>query len=222
MTIHDALTALERAGGEQTRKTYRRHGSGENVFGVSFAELGKLKKQIRRDHSLALALWETGNADARNLALMIADPRAVAADTLEKWAWDLESGFLCSTLAQFVAETGVAQEKVHVWSDCGSEWVECTGWLTLARLAGKTDTSLDSWFDERLGTIEREIHARQNMVRETMVTALAAIGIEREMLRERALGVAEKIGKVQVDHGDTACQTPDPGAQIRKAVARKK
>jgi len=39
---------------------------------VSFADLGALAKGHKGDHDLALALWKSGNADARILATMIA------------------------------------------------------------------------------------------------------------------------------------------------------
>src|SRR6185503_6701268 len=67
MSLTDVMRALEKAGSEQTRKTYTRHGAKGPMFGVSFATLGALQKRIRVDHELALELWGTGNIDARNL-----------------------------------------------------------------------------------------------------------------------------------------------------------
>jgi hypothetical protein len=51
MTLEETMTTLRKAGKEQTRKTYLRHGAGENVFGVSFADYGTLQKKIKRDHA---------------------------------------------------------------------------------------------------------------------------------------------------------------------------
>ena len=82
MTLDETMQALERAGSEQTRAIYARHGIGANMFGVSVATLGALAKRIVLDQSLAEALWETGNHDARLLATMVADPRQVAAAVL--------------------------------------------------------------------------------------------------------------------------------------------
>ena len=52
-SVEDVLRELELLGTEQTRKIYRRHGVGENQFGVSYANLGKLKKRIKVNHALA-------------------------------------------------------------------------------------------------------------------------------------------------------------------------
>ena len=38
-------------------------------------------------------------------------------------------------------------------------------------------------------------------------------------LRKAALVAAKRIGKVEVDHGDTACKTPDAAEYIEKAWA---
>lgn len=63
MLLQEAMDKLQSLGTEQTRKTYRRHGSGDNVFGVLFGDLKILAKSIKRDHRLACQLWET-NFDA--------------------------------------------------------------------------------------------------------------------------------------------------------------
>ena len=71
MTLTQTLQQLKAAGTAQTRKTYARHGVGPNMFGVSYATLGKLTRAIQRDHALALGLWASGNHDARVLATMV-------------------------------------------------------------------------------------------------------------------------------------------------------
>src|ERR1700752_4226901 len=74
MTLSETMKQLEAVGSEQTRKTYRRHGVQMPMFGVKMGDLSKVQKGIKKDHALALALWATGNLDARVLATMIADP----------------------------------------------------------------------------------------------------------------------------------------------------
>ncbi len=51
----------------------------DDAFGVSVYELRRMAKPLRRDHELALALWETGNHEARLLASMVDDPAVVTA-----------------------------------------------------------------------------------------------------------------------------------------------
>ena len=52
--------------------------------------------------------------------------------------------------------------------------------------------------------------------------AVIAIGLRNANLEKRAIAAARRIGKVEVDHGDTSCKTPDAEPYILKASARKK
>lgn len=72
-----------------------------------------------------------------------------------------------------------------------------------------------------LATIERRIHRSPNWARYAMNGALIAIGVYKPSLRVHALEVAKSIGKVEVDHGDTCCKTPDAVPYIEKASKRK-
>jgi hypothetical protein len=42
------------------------------------------------------------------------------------------------------------------------------------------------------------------------------IGSRNVALRKAATAAAKRIGKVDVDHGDTACKTPDAASYIEK------
>ena len=88
MTRDEVMERLEALGTAQARKTYARHGAGDNTFGVSFANLYKLQKQIRKDHGLARQLWKTRNLDAQSLATMIADAGRIDSREADDWAKD--------------------------------------------------------------------------------------------------------------------------------------
>ena len=77
MNVKQALAKLKALGTAQNRKVYARHGVTREAFGVSYANLGKLVREIKVDHELALGLWKSGNHDARVLATMVADPEEV-------------------------------------------------------------------------------------------------------------------------------------------------
>jgi hypothetical protein len=55
-----------------------------------------------------------------------------------------------------------------------------------------------------------------------MNSALIAIGVRNDVLEAKAIETARAIGKVVVDHGDTACETPDAASYIVKTLARRK
>jgi len=55
-----------------------------------------------------------------------------------------------------------------------------------------------------------------------MNSALISIGIRNDKLQKKALAAAARIGKLEIDYGDTECKTPDAAPYILKAAARAK
>ncbi len=65
-------------------KSGEAHGAGDNQFGVRRGDVRKLAKRIKTNHELALALWETGNIDARFLAILLIKPKQLSVDELDR------------------------------------------------------------------------------------------------------------------------------------------
>jgi len=221
MDLKTAMRLLEAAGTEQNRKVYTRHGIGRPMFGVSYAELGKLQKQIRVDHELAQELWATGNHDARILAARIADPGRITSRAADAWVRDVDNYVLMEALGRLVARTPVAAWRAKRWRDRRGEWVASAGWVVTGWLA------VDGAYTQGeasalIAQIRREIHARPNRVRHEMNGALIALGMQGGRAREAAMQAAAAIGTVVVDHGRTGCVTPDAADYISRAEARAK
>lgn len=223
MNLQEALTALEAAGTEQNRKIYRRHGFAEPMFGVSYAALGKLKKQIKRDQALAAGLWATKNHDAQVLATMVADPAAFDAAGIRNWATSAADYSLEDALAkEIVIRTPYAREFAEEWVASTDDLLKRAGWATIGSLAtfGAPDVP-DEWFSQFLPAVESQVHSAPNRVKEAMNNALIAIGCRNERLRGPATEAAHRIAKVSIDHGETNCKTPDAVSYIAKAFARR-
>ena len=222
MSTREVLKELESMGTAQNRKIYGRHGVTGATYGVSYANLGKLKKKVRRDQELAESLWATGNHDARVFATMIADPTAVKAGQLERWSKDLDNYVITDALAGLAGQTRHGQKKMEGWTKSKREWVGRLGWLLLARLATDDEELPDNYFDDYLSIIERDIRSQKNRTKDAMNYALIAIGMRGGKLEKKALATAKRIGKVDVDHGETSCKTPDAAEYIRKGLAHKR
>ncbi len=222
MTTRVALKELRAMGTARNRKTYGLHGVAGEMYGVSHANLGKLKGKIKVNHELAQELWATGNHDARVLATMIADPERMKASTADAWVRDLDNYLITDAFAGLVSSTPHTAKRVEKWTGSRDEWVGRAGWHLVARLAMKNEDLPDRYFEEHLKTIEKEIHGRKNRVRDAMNGALIAIGMRSAGLEKKAVAIAGRIGKVEVDHGETGCKTPDAIPYIRKGRARRK
>jgi len=221
MTYKELMQELKSLGSEQTRKTYKRHGIQGEIYGVSYAAMGVLKKKIKIDHQLAGQLWKSGNHDARILATMIADP-AKGSALVEEWIKDLDSFAICDAVASFAAQTSIDAKRIEKWMKSSDEWTASMGWVMLARLARVDARFSDQSLEEYLEVIERNIHTAKNWVRYSMNSALISIGIRNDKLQKKALAAAARIGKLEIDYGDTECKTPDAAPYILKAAARAK
>ncbi|MEX2115021.1 MAG: DNA alkylation repair protein [Pirellulales bacterium] len=222
MNCQTALARLKAAGSAQTRKTYGRHGVRGEMFGVSYAHLGRLHKEIKTDHALACALWASGNHDARVLATMIADPALVDNALAEAWVKDLDNAIDSDAFSGVLRKSKLAQRKAAKWTKSKHEWIGRAGWNIVAGLALYEPSLPDDYFTAFQSEIERTIHARPNRTRDAMNNALIAIGVRSPQLRKLALSAANRIGKVEVDHGDTSCKTPDAALYIQKTLAHRK
>lgn len=218
VSLAEAMSALEKAGSAQTRKTYARHGATGPMFGVSFADLKVLVKRIRVDQELALALWDTGNVDARNLAVKIADPRLMSPRDLDRWAREMARG-CANYVAHLAVEGPHAASRVDAWLKSGYETQRSCGWMLVGALAMRDEHLPGAWFVPHLATIQKNIHQAPNAEREAMNGAVIAIGCRDAGLRKAALAAAARIGPVDIDHGDTDCKTFDAAVYIEKAWA---
>jgi 3-methyladenine DNA glycosylase AlkD len=221
MLATELLTKLKKLGKRKTAEIYKRHGATGEVWGVSFGDLTALKKQIKINHSLAQSLWQSRALDAQTLALMIADPAALTPAEADQWLAESRADVLLGYLAQLVANTSFAREKLEAWTKSEEEFPRTTGYTLLAAMLGAEQVS-DADARRHLNTIEATIRESANRARYAMNNALIAIGIHKPALEKDAIAAARRIGKVEVDHGETSCKTPDAEAYIKKAKARKR
>lgn len=217
--LPEVMAALQEAGSEQTRKTYRRHGAREPLFGVSFATLKTLAKRIGVDHELGLALWDTDNFDARNLAVRVVEPAKMTLEQLDAWGRAGQISLVMGYVASVAVESPHALTCATAWQADGDSRVRAMGWQLVATLALVDESLDDAWMAEQLARIEKTIHEVANVERNPMNQALITIGCRSPQLRELATAAARRIGPVQIDHGDTACETVDAAPRIDKTWA---
>jgi 3-methyladenine DNA glycosylase AlkD len=187
------------------------------VFGALTSEIAKLKKKIKVDHALAVELWNTGNAEARILSLLIADPDRVTRADADRFVTDGHVRFIGSYLSDLLARSPIREETMKAWMDSGDEHFREMGYAIFgARLKASPDGTTDDEAEKILAKIEREIHSSPNWARYAMNGAVIAIGTYKPRLRDRAIESARRIGKVSVDHGKTNCKTPDAVAYLSK------
>ena len=221
LTADEVLSTLRQRAKPGAAAIYRRHGATGDVLGVSFADLNALAKRIKTDHALAESLWSSGVLDAQTLALMIADPAALTPAVAERWLRESLAPVNLHYLAQLVARTDFAPKLAGAWTKSPDDNTRTAGYSLLGAMLS-SDTFSDADSRKHLAQIEKAIHASPHRARHAMNMALIAIGVYKPALEQEAIAAARRIGKVEVDHGETGCKTPDAEAYILKAKARKK
>ena len=219
--LAEVMARLEAAGTAQNRKVYARHGAAEPMFGVSYADLGKIAKSIKTDHDLAQQLWDSGNHDARVLALRVADPVALDEALAGRWLGDVDNYILAEGLGGLCSQTPHARRLSDAWRDSPAEWTASTGWFIVTCTAEDPDVWSVGELRHLLRQIEAEIDERPNRVRHEMNGALIVIALRDGNLRRSVLAAANRIGPVKVDHGQTGCKTPEVAPYVERTLAHR-
>lgn len=220
-TFAEMMTQLEAVGTEQNRKTYTRHNCPAPMFGVSFANLRAFAKKIKVDHELALQLWNSRNHDARMLAMMIADPKQADPNLLDVWVADSRNYGTSDAVTAYVARTAYLRPKAEAWTQSSEHWPSASGWGLMCFVSNTDKTLPDDYFEPYLTQIETTIHQCLNYTRYAMNNALINIGCRNTTLHKRVKQIADTIGEVYVDHGQTGCKTPIIVPYIERVLARK-
>lgn len=211
MTVPEILGELEGYANENTKKVHSRHGAKEPFFGVKVSDLKRIQRKIKKDHEVSLELFDTGNSDAMYLAGLIADENRITKRVLRKWVneayWYMLSEY---TVAWITAESCYGFELGLEWIESDEEMIAAAGWSTLSNLVAiRLDSQLEvKTFEKLLKRVDKEIKKSPNRVRYTMNGFVIAVGSYISSLTAKAKAVAEKIGKVEVDMGGTACRVP--------------
>jgi 3-methyladenine DNA glycosylase AlkD len=219
MTADDVLTELSKMGRDTYRRIFLNHGAPDSILGVKVEDMKKIQKRVKKDHALALDLYDSGIPDAQYLAGLIADPPKMTKPQLQKWAKTASWGMVGEyTVAWVAAESRFGAELAREWIDSKKESIAVSGWATFSSLvAVKPDEELDpAELEKLLNRVQKEIHAAPNRVRYVMNGFVIAVGCYVPALAPKAKAVAKAIGEVEVDMGETACKVPDALEYIAK------
>ena len=219
MTLKEALSQLEAMGHPTLAAQNKKRGAHDNQFGVKMGDIRNIAKKIKIDQKLALELWETGNIDARQLAMLIMKPNDLSAKELEAMIKSIDYYHTAEWFNSYIIKEHPEREKVREkWMDSKNKWLGRAGWsLTAGRIA-RTPEGLD--IPRLLDRIEAEMPKAEPERQWTMNTALAQIGINHPKLRKRAIDIGEKMGIYRDYPVSKGCTSPFAPIWINEMVSR--
>lgn len=219
MTLKATLAELEALGSERMRAQNVRHGASGPQFGVKMGDLRKVAAKIRANHALALALWSTGNLDARLLAILLLTPASLSGTALEQMVQAATYGQLADWLNAYVVKQHPEKEALRQrWMTATDPWVARAGWSLTSERINQSQDGLD--LPALLDRIEAELGQAAPAEQWTMNNCLAGIGIHCPPLRARALAIGEALGVYRDYPVSKGCTSPFAPIWIGEMVRR--
>lgn len=219
MTLKDALAQLESLGDEKVRARNRKNGAGENQSGVPLGDIRKVAAKIKTDHALGVALWETGNIDARLLAVLVIDPKKLSGEELDRMVRSVGGAQVADWLHSNVVKKHRDKEALRLkWMEDDDPWAARAGWGLTSERIGKDADGLD--LPALLDRIESEMGDAAPEPQWTMNFCLAGIGIHFPKHRQRAVAIGEALGVYRDFPVSKGCTSPFAPVWIAEMVRR--
>jgi 3-methyladenine DNA glycosylase AlkD len=169
----------------------------QNTLGVPMPVLRGLAREIKQDHSLAMQLWESGIHEARILAGLVADPRQLDEQLMERWAHDFDSWDICDQVCSNLFDKSLlAYTKAVEWSSRQPEFVKRAGFVLMAALAVHDKKAPDSAFKPFFPLILGAATDERNFVKKAVNWALRGLGKRNRALNIQAIETAEQIARL--------------------------
>ena len=164
------------------------------ALGVKLPEIRRLAKVIKKDHDLALGLWDTQIHEARMLASMIADTKQVTPELMDNWVSDFYSWDICDQVCgNLFDRTPFAIDKAIEYSSHEEEFIKRAGFVLMAEYAIHNKTAPNEVFINLLPIMEREAWDNRNFVKKAINWALRQIGKRNNILKVKAINTAHNI-----------------------------
>lgn len=194
-SVHDILKQLEAHASSENVEGMARFGmTAEKRLGVPVPVMRRIAKETGKDHKLALALWKTGIAEARIVASMLADPKALTEREMDRWVKDLNSWDVCDQVCMNLFDKSpFARAKIFEWAERDEEYVKRAAFALIASLAWHDKQASDDSFIPFLDLIKRGATDNRNFVKKAVNWALRAIGKKSARLNKAAVKTAREI-----------------------------
>ena len=197
MNCSEVIAELRMRASEKYKANVVRMGIPEQYsLGVSTAEIRSLAKKMQKSNELALGLWVTGYHEARLLAVLLMDPKAMTKDGVEQLIGDVISWDLCDHLCK----------NLLIKMDCRSALIE--GWITSSQTYRKRAAFTliassvihekkltNDMLDYYLGLIARYSDDGREHVKKAVSWALREIGKRDVNYNEKALLLAHEFAE---------------------------
>lgn len=195
LNLHQILLELHKLADKDYLEGGKRFGiEARNGIGIRMPSIRLLARSIRKNHALALQLWETEIHEARILASLVDIPKEVSYDQIVFWTEDFYSWDLCDqVIGNLFVKTEFPLTMAIPLSERDEEFVKRAGFVMMAAMAVHRKELNDAAFFPFLDQIERKSDDPRNFVKKAVNWALRQIGKRNSILKNAAVETAERI-----------------------------
>ena len=216
ITVSEALAELAALEDPKARAVNERHG---DAHGVNLSKMRGLAKRIGLSTDLARSLWDSDDVAGQLLGLLIAKPRELSADEIDRMLRSTRSAKAHDWLVNYIAKKSPLAEELRLrWSDDADADARAAYWSLTSVRVQKSPDGLD--LDALLDRIERELKEAPEREQWAMNETLAYIGIHHPALRDRAVAIGDRL-QVLADYPTPPnCTSPFAPIWIAEMVRR--
>lgn len=215
-TVDSILAALAEMDDPKRRAVNEKHG---DDHGVGLSALRALAKKIKTNHDLAQELWATDDTAAQLLSLLICKPKTFTQDELDTMLREARARKTHEWLINYVVKKSRHADALRlIWFKDDDPIVASAGWALTNNMVAKQAEELD--LPGLLDTIESEMKDAPDRLQWEMNNCLAAIGINHEEHRARALDIGERLQVLKDYPTPPNCTSPYAPIWINEIVSR--
>ncbi len=167
----------------------------DRALGISNTALRAIARSVRRDHSRALLLWQSGIREARLLAAFTEEPGLITPDQARACAASFNSWEMVDGWADLFATAGLGPLLIPEFAGDDREFVRRTAFAMIAWSAVHLKKEPDSTLLAFLPLIEAHATDPRNFVRKAVNWALRQIGKRSPACHGPALALARKLAE---------------------------
>jgi len=167
---------------------------------TKLGDLRKIAKEIKKDHSLALELWGSGEFLPRQLSILIMDNKMLSQDVINRLdkgiqthSYDERNQLMDWLMANQLMKDKKTIALIESWENSLSPLQRRTFWYYQARLRWVGQAPPDNT-EYILSAIESKIANEAPEVQWAMNLTAGWIGVYDKKYRERCVAIGEKTG----------------------------
>ncbi|WIX78199.1 DNA alkylation repair protein [Amycolatopsis carbonis] len=215
--VAEVLAELAALEDPRSRAVNEKHG---DDHAVNLSKLRALAKRLKPQHELAGELWGTDLTDAKLLAILICRPKLFERGELDAMLREARTPKVQDWLVGYVVKKSPHVEELRVaWFGDSDPVVASAGWALTTDRVVKASDGLD--LGGLLDLIEGEMKDAPERLQWAMNHCLAEVGIRYPELRERAVGIGERLGVLKDYPTPANCTSPYAPVWIAEMVSRR-